>query len=142
MGDDPTGFGMLVSGLNATYDLQLNYAGTWGLGIQIKDVSFIEDLTHTLRIARWAGTNSPAMIKYLASTDGAGNRMSYLTTHDSMIECNLDSVYTFSENLSAHIQFGYVLNQMDMGAWNPSYRHEDLKTADAYKASTMLYYTF
>ena len=53
--------------------------------------------------------------------------MSYLTTHDSMIECNLDSVYTFSENLSAHIQFGYVLNQMDMGAWNPSYRHEDLK---------------
>lgn len=82
------------------------------------------------------------MIKYLASTDGAGNRMSYLTTHDSMIECNLDSVYTFSENLSAHIQFGYVLNQMDMGAWNPSYRHEDLKTADAYKASAMLYYTF
>ena len=142
VGDDPTGFGMLVSGLNATYDLQLNYAGTWGLGIQIKDVSFIEDLTHTLRIARWAGTNSPAMIKYLASTDGAGNRMSYLTTHDSMIECNLDSVYTFSENLSAHIQFGYVLNQMDMGAWNPSYRHEDLKTADAYKASAMLYYTF
>ena len=109
------------------------------MGIQIKDVSFIEDLTHTLRIARWAGTNSPAMIKYLASTDGAGNRMSYLTTHDSMIECNLDSVYTFSENLSAHIQFGYVLNQMDMGAWNPSYRHEDLKTAEA---SAMLYYTF
>ena len=67
VGDDPTGFGMLVSGLNATYDLQLNYAGTWGLGIQIKDVSFIEDLTHTLRIARWAGTNSPAMIKYLAT---------------------------------------------------------------------------
>ena len=43
--------------------------GDMGLGIQIKDVSFIEDLTHTLRIARWAGTNSPAMIKYLTSTE-------------------------------------------------------------------------
>ena len=142
VGDDPTGFGMLVSGSNATYDLQLNYAGTWGVGIQLKDVSFMEDLTHTLRIARWAGTNSPSMIKYLASTDGAGNRMSYLTTRDSMIEFNLDSVYRFSENLSAHIQFGYVINDMDMGAWNPSYRHESLKTADAYKASAMLYYKF
>lgn len=142
VGDDPTGFGMLVSGQNATYDLQLNYAGTWGLGVQIKDITFAEDLTHTLRVVRWGGTNSPAMIKYMASTDGAYNRMSYLTEHDSMIEFNVDSVYKFSENLSAHIQLGYVINQMDMDEWNREYRGDSLKTGDAYKASAMLYYKF
>lgn len=142
VGDDPTGFGLLMSGGHTSYDLQLNYAGTWGIGVQIKDVSFVEDLSHALRVVRWGGTNSPSMVKYLMAGDAGENRMSYLTTQDAMLEFNLDSVYQFSENLSAHIQLGYVVNQTDTDTWRRGYNGGSLQKGDAYKASAMLYYKF
>lgn len=142
VGDDPTGFGMLMSGGHTSYDLQLNYAGTWGVGVQLKDVSLVEDLRHTLRVVRWGGTNSLSMLKYLGSSDFGETRMFYLTTNDAMVEFNLDSVYQFTENLSAHVQFGYVLNQVDSDAWNRGYKNTSMHTGNAYKASAMLFYKF
>ncbi|MBR2611174.1 outer membrane homotrimeric porin, partial [Desulfovibrio sp.] len=58
MGDGNLAWG---TGFNF-YDNNLTYAGTWGIGLQIADVSFVEDLKHTFRVAYWGGTNSPSMV--------------------------------------------------------------------------------
>ncbi len=34
-------------------DFCLDYSGTWGIGLQIRDMSFIENLDHTFRVAYW-----------------------------------------------------------------------------------------
>jgi hypothetical protein len=79
------------------FDLNLTYAGTWGVGLQVKDVSFVEDISHTFRMAYWGGTSSPSMVKYMESsyswTDGVWNQDGpYLTTSDGMLELNLVNV--------------------------------------------------
>ena len=67
-------------------DQKMTYAGTWGLGLQVADVSFMEDLKHTFRVLYWGGTNSPSMVKY-ATTRTDWNYTNdyegiYLTTND------------------------------------------------------------
>ena len=46
--------------------LGYSMAGTWGIGARVKDVSFVEDLKHTLRVNYIGGTNAPKMAKYLS----------------------------------------------------------------------------
>lgn len=143
IGDDPKGNGLLLSGKNQTYDLQMTYAGTWGLGLQIRDVSFMPDLAHSLRIVHWGGTNSPAMVKYLAPSDFGDSSPRYLTTQDSMLEFNLDSEYRIYENLEFILQLGYIVNNVDTGLWNRSYRgDQDLQKGDAYKVAAVFKYSF
>ena len=75
------------------YDRGLNYAGTWGIGLQLRDMSFIENIKHTFRVAYWGGTNSPSMVKYMAHpwswNEGTLYDGPYLTTNDGILEFNL-----------------------------------------------------
>ncbi|MDE5833223.1 MAG: outer membrane homotrimeric porin [Desulfovibrio sp.] len=43
-----------------------NMGGTWGVGIRLKDMRFIENLKHTFRINYMGGTNSPTMGKKMS----------------------------------------------------------------------------
>ncbi len=127
----------------SAYDQQLSYSGTWGIGLQVKDLSFVEDLTHIIRIAYWAGTNDSAMTDYIESpylSDGQGF---YLTDDDYLVEINFDTEYQIYENLSAHVQLGYIFNGID---------HDNYRTAagvsrigdarDGYKATLTFNYSF
>ena len=85
------------------YDNNLTYAGTWGVGLQIADVSFVEDLKHTFRVAYWGGTNSPSMVKYMGSgvawdDTTAAQDGPYLTTNDGLLEFNLVNSWQIYEN--------------------------------------------
>ena len=67
--------------------------GTWGVGVKIADMSFIEDLSHVIRVAYYRGTNRHEHVengnnplKY--SVDGL-----YLTDKDSVWEVNFDHTY-------------------------------------------------
>lgn len=62
--------------------------GTWGIGLQLADVSFINDLSHTLRFAYMRGTNSHKLVR-----DGYDLRLAedfYLTNKDQAFEVNFD----------------------------------------------------
>ena len=130
------------------YDNNLTYAGTWGVGLQIADVSFVEDLKHTFRVAYWGGTNSPSMVKYMGSgvawddtteaQDGP-----YLTTNDGLLEFNLVNSWQIYENLEANLELGYIINMMDKDTWDKSYvSNRNWSKQDAWKAQLIFAYTF
>lgn len=129
--------------LNGGYDRLLQYGGTWGIGLQLKDVSFVEDLKHTLRVAYWGGTNSEGMIRHITDNTGWGSGGIYLTTRDHLIEANLDTTWQIYENLEAVVELGYIVNGIDRSAWRKNMR--DVPTpakADAWKAALIMKYSF
>lgn len=128
-------------------DQKLTYAGTWGLGLQIRDMSFIKSLKHTVRALYWGGTNSPSMVKYASSRTDWNSlndyEGAYLTTQDGLLEFNLNSVYKVYDNFSIGLGLGYVVNLIDSKTWQDghdylgaSYGKQDIWKADltfAYK---------
>lgn len=130
------------------FDRSVSYAGTWGLGAQVKDVNTFNDLKHTLRVAYWGGTNSPAMVKYMDTSyawEGPSTRMDgpYLTTNDGMLECNIISEYKIYENLKANLEVGYVANLIDDGTWKRSAPgFGSYSKQDIWKAQLLLSYDF
>lgn len=123
---------------SAGFDQSLGYSGTWGLGVKVSDISFIEDLTHTLSAAYWRGTNDPEN----AALYGAGSTSAlhgygyfYLTTDDYMVELTADSTYQIYENLSASLQLGYAINGVDENTWG-------VETKDGYKVAVVVRYAF
>ena len=130
------------------YDNNLTYAGTWGVGLQIADVSFVEDLKHTFRVAYWGGTNSPSMVKYMGSAVAwdettAKQDGPYLTTNDGLLEFNLVNSWQIYENLEANLELGYIINMMDKDTWDKSYvSNRNWSKQDAWKAQLIFAYTF
>ena len=134
------------------YDRDLSYAGTWGIGLQLKDMSFVEDLKHTFRVAYWGGTNAPSMVKYMASasswSDGYGtNDGPYLTTNDGLLEFNLVNSWQIYENLEANLELGYIVNMMDKDTWEKDGYYGGagngaFEKQDAWKAQLVFAYTF
>ena len=131
------------------YDNNLTYAGTWGVGLQIADVSFVEDLKHTFRVAYWGGTNSPSMVKYMGSGVAWNDTTAtqdgpYLTTNDGLLEFNLVNSWQIYENLEANLELGYIVNMMDKDTWDKSYISEQRNWSkqDAWKAQLIFAYTF
>ena len=133
------------------YDRNLTYAGTWGIGLRVHDMSFVEDLKHSFRVAYWGGTNSPSMAKYVGnawgwngSADGAYGTPEgpYLTTNDGLLGFNLVNSYQIYENLEADLELGYIVNMVDDDTWKRSYRSDSYKKQDAWKAQLIFAYSF
>ncbi|OXS29971.1 MAG: hypothetical protein BCS36_04205 [Desulfovibrio sp. MES5] len=130
-------------------DYSLTYDGTWGIGAQIRDVSFIEDLSHTFRVAYWGGTNSTGMVKYMDNAhswaDGWGNNTGpYLTTNDGMVEFNLVNSYKIYENLEMNLELDYVINCMDNSTWKKANggNNGSFSKQDMWKAQVVFAYSF
>jgi hypothetical protein len=117
--------------------LSRNMTGTWGIGVRLKDVSFLEDLKHTLRLNYIGGTNSPSMAKYItgyklaqtagldpvaaaaalrgaggnipgANSLGAGMDPLYMTTGDSALEIGLTTRYQMYDNFLIYMDASYL----------------------------------
>lgn len=116
--------------------------GTWGVGIKLADMSFIEDLSHTIRVAYYRGTNRHEHIengnnplKY--SVDGV-----YLTDKDSVWEVNFDHTYKIYENLTAVVELGWLRLDSDKDVWrNVGSGNKDEKS-NAWKAQLIFQYKF
>ncbi|MDE6734605.1 MAG: outer membrane homotrimeric porin [Desulfovibrio sp.] len=132
----------------AWQDYDTTYSGTWGVGLQVRDVTFIEDLTHTLRVAWWGGTNSPSMVKYMESAyawkDGVREfEGPYLTTEDGLLEVNFINNYKMYENFNINLELGYIANFMDNDTWKKAGKKDSsFEKQDAWKAQLVFAYTF
>ncbi|MDL2267928.1 outer membrane homotrimeric porin [Desulfovibrio sp. OttesenSCG-928-G15] len=125
--------------------------GTWGVGIQVADVSFIEDLSHTLRFAYYQGTNGKNCGRY-ALRRGFDPAFSsdniYMTTKDKAFEVNFDHEYKIYENLTAVLELGYVHLKSSKDSWGGNNkwtwgRGSGLKeNSNAYKAELNFRYKF
>lgn len=129
-------------------DFCLDYSGTWGIGLQIRDMSFIENLDHTFRVAYWGGTNNSGMVKYMNNAyswnDGWGsNTGPYLTTNDGLLEFNLVNNYKMYENFDVNLELGYVANFMDNDTWKKAgSRDSSFQKQDAWKCQLVFAYSF
>ncbi len=133
---------------NNYLDQNDSLAGTWGIGFQLRDVSFLEKLDHTFRVAWWGGTNSPSMVKYMDSAyawDSTSNHFEgpYMTTNDGLLEFNLVNVYQMYENFNINVELGYIANFMDGDTWRKDYPGwGTYSRQDAWKAQAIFTYKF
>ena len=121
--------------------------GTWGVGIQLADISFIEDLKHTIRVAYYKGTNNPDNFKYRYNPYGYFLQYAadgfYLTDNDHVWEVNFDHQYKIYENLTAVLELGWLRLHADKQTWGGTYGRTGLKENDnAWKAQIAFRYSF
>jgi hypothetical protein len=122
--------------------------GTWGIGIQLANASFIKDLSHTLRFAYYRGTNDADVVRSEDGGLGLAPRYRddglYLTTKDSVFEINFDHQYKIYENLTAALELGWLRLNSDEETWGPLNRNhsEGHENTSAWKAQVYLTYSF
>ncbi|MEW5771979.1 MAG: outer membrane homotrimeric porin [Thermodesulfobacteriota bacterium] len=123
--------------------------GLWMLGGQLANFSFVDKLSHTLRVAYGQGTTDQDFVKKGYATQNAGynnyNSMAYLTEKDSFWEVNFDSSYAIYENLTGYVELGYLNVDLD-DVWK-SHSHalgvQDVsKAQDVWKLAIALKYAF
>ncbi len=128
-------------------DMKLSLDGSWGIGLQVKDLSFVEDLKHTVRVAYYGGTNDHKVLRYAyALTNDYATSLNYkapwqmnkkdlyLTDKDAILEFNVNSYYQIYENLKMGLELAYAVNMMDSDTWKnvsgASYSRQDMWSAD------------
>lgn len=104
------------------------WTGTWGFGARLKNVSFFDDIKHTLRINHFRGTNAPVMAKYFLGKKAAGGDYTtttvgtdfnagvegvYLTTRDSATEFSLVNEWKIYKNFRMNLEGHYILFDLD-----------------------------
>ncbi|MDR2605369.1 MAG: outer membrane homotrimeric porin [Desulfovibrio sp.] len=118
--------------------------GTWGIGIQLAEISFIEDLTHTLRFAYYKGTNSSAGVRDNGNESVFlyGSDTLYLTDKDHVFEVNFDHSYAIYENLTAVLELGWLHLSADGDTWRNDDRRDAKTGQNAWKAQLALQFSF
>jgi hypothetical protein len=128
----------------STYGLQ----GTWGVMAQLKDISFVKDLKHTLRVMYSRGTNDQDMAGVVgfyrpyqngSNGSGAGAGFLYLTEKDSTWEVNLTTAYDLYKNLQLNLDLGYIKLNLDKSTWGKTVKD---RADNAYECAIGLRYLF
>ncbi len=140
-----------------------NMAGTWGIGARLNNFSFVDSLSHIVRINYMRGTNSPTMAKKmsLAGLWANGSVLSpneiggnaplgmpgvYLTSLDSALELGTTNSYQMYENFTVNLEAGYIalwLNT-DNSVWGSRHRNGETipQTKDAWNINASFVYSF
>ncbi len=140
-GFGPTSFGFPGSmGPVGDSYVSVSGTGTWGVGARLADISFIENLSHTLRVTYYQGTNNVESAKYMRQNERLNFVCDafYLSTSDHAWEVNFDHTYQIYENLAAYLELGYIDLSLDKGVWGDDARDTD----DAWKAQVGFQYSF
>jgi hypothetical protein len=99
----------------------------WAIGLKLKDINLVEDLSHTFTIYYAQGTS-----------DKDGWYEKKFAEDDSLIEVNFDTKYQIYDELAAYLELGYI--NID---WDDSKVHADAGDAeDLYKAALGIKYDF
>jgi len=91
--------------------------GTWGVGLQLNGVSFVEGLSHDFNVTYIGGTNS----KYNASY---GSPYDYMTTEDGAVEFGFLTTYKIYKNLTAALDLSYIVEDYDTSAGRGSFEND------------------
>ena len=107
-----------ANGLLAPTIDKCNPGGTWGVQAGVKDVSFVEDLTHALSVTYFQGTNNTNRVWNLhQETSPVG----YMTTADSAWSIDFLSSYKLYQNLTANVLLAYLITDYDESLWGKDY---------------------
>ena len=135
--------------------------GTWGLGLRVCDISFFEDLSHTIHLNYYQGTNSAGMARHIKGAGGpdivrpngtdfntANYYGLYLTDRDRAMEVGIMSTYTLHENLKLLVEANYIALWLDNSrdVWGGYHaggrRYAANSTEDAWNMNVSFIYKF
>lgn len=140
-----------------------NMAGTWGIGARLNNFSFVEDLSHIVRINYIRGTNSPTMAKKMSLSGlwangnslepnnignglGLGMPGMYMTSKDSALEVGTTNNYQLYENFSINLEAAYIAIWLDTSnsVWGARHRNNQSipQTKDAWNVNVSFAYSF
>ncbi len=128
VGKDEAGFD--ASGIYFDYSAAIvgnpdicSAAGTWGVQLGVKEVSFIEDLSHQLSVTYFQGTNNTNRVT--ATGDFVDHRddgpIGYMTTADSAWSIDFMNSYKLYDNLTANLLLSYLVTDFDKDVWGQDY---------------------
>lgn len=121
----------------------LSPVGTWGVIARLADISFMEDLSHTLRVGYYTGTNDKNVVKNGQGFFGGAfsDDPVYLTEKDHALEVNFDSEYKIYDNLTLAVELGYIYLGLDKDVWRHAI-NTDTVNRNVWKAGLNLRYAF
>ena len=124
--------------------------GYWAGGISLKDISFVDKLSHTFNLLYARGTNSADYLKNSANLTGI-NYAGFMTEKDSLWEVDLNTRYKIYDELTGYLYLGYIKSDFDLDTWrgatklNATTRNNLTgvgSSGDAYKIGVGLNYFF
>ena len=150
--------GVNENGLERDRAINNNLAGTWGFGARLKDVSFLEDIRHTLHVSFFGGTNDSGILSRLHDRTGSwmapnnpdgtsyvGRDNVYMTQKDYAFEVGLSNKFKIYDNLRFNLDVTYVTLWLDKsdntwGRANTGGGSNQIR--DAWNISTLFIYYF
>jgi hypothetical protein len=133
-GNDP-----LLKGDHGFYNEQL---GFWAAGLSLKNISFVDKLSHDFTVFYAQGTNDE---KTANMKNGGIKLVKYgqsLTEEDSIVEFDLNNSYKLYDELTFMVNFGYIINDYDEDTWTKAGYANAKDDSDAFKLSTGFMYSF
>ena len=107
-------------------------SGTWGVGVRLADMSFLENVKHSLRVNYIGGTNEKDGLKNMEETG-----LNSLTREERALEAGLTTEWKLYENLTLHSDIAYL------ALWNQNYGFRDgISKTDAWNANVSFAYSF
>ncbi|MEF2146092.1 MAG: outer membrane homotrimeric porin [Desulfovibrionaceae bacterium] len=102
--------------------------GNWQLGMNFKDISFLEGLTHSITIMYAQGTNDESIGDRFTGNDAVFGSVAYgrtLTDQDSIWEFSIVNQYKIYDQLTATLGIGYIAADFDSDVWATANNGDD-----------------
>jgi len=110
----------LAGSINNSAGYTSNTLGYWAAGISLKDMTFVDKLSHTFNLLYARGTNDKKYIYETGGTIRNANYGGFLTTEDSLWEVDLNSRYKIYDELTLLVYLGYINASFDKDVWGNS----------------------
>ncbi|MBU1041535.1 MAG: outer membrane homotrimeric porin [Proteobacteria bacterium] len=107
----------LGGSINNSAGYTSNTLGYWAAGISLKDMTFVDKLSHTFNLLYARGTNDKKYIYETGGTIRNANYGGFLTTEDSLWEVDLNSRYKIYDELTLLVYLGYINANFDKDVW-------------------------
>ena len=140
--------------------LGYSMSGTWGVGARLKDMSFLENLKHTLRVNLIGGTNSPDLAKKMNRNgnsvaangfgladkgEALGMDPLYMTSQDYAMEVGLTNTYKMYDNFTIMLDAAYLATWLDQSksVWgNSKMNGKSDEVRDPWNVNVSFVYSF
>lgn len=109
--------------------------GSWGAQLGVKDMSFMENLTHRLSLTYSQGTNNTNRLTSAAKYAPSPKDVKYMITSDSFWEIDFVNNYKLYKNLTVNMLLSYLITDFDKNI-------RELEYKNAFRGSMMIAYTF